>query len=109
MQHDAKENVKKCDKCQHHRNIHLAPPNELKSLSSPWPFAWWALDAVGSNQNKYMIVVVDYYTKLLEAEALAKITAQNILCFYKRNILSRFDIPQAIVTDNKTQFTDKNF
>ena len=34
MQHDVKEHVKKCDKCQRHRDMHLVPPNELKSLSS---------------------------------------------------------------------------
>ena len=78
------------------------------------PFSWWGVDipgsfVVGTNQNKYLIVGVDYFTKWIEAEALAKITAQNILRFYKRNILARFGIPQAIVTDNGTQFTDKNF
>ncbi|GAU10211.1 hypothetical protein TSUD_423210, partial [Trifolium subterraneum] len=35
MQQDAKEHVKKCDKCQRHGDMHLAPPHELKSLSSP--------------------------------------------------------------------------
>ncbi|MCI93880.1 hypothetical protein A2U01_0115178, partial [Trifolium medium] len=39
MQEDSKEHVKNCDKCQRHADIHLAPPHELKSLSSPWPFA----------------------------------------------------------------------
>ena len=33
----------------------------------------------------------------------------NILRFYKRNVLARFGIPQALVTDNGTQFTDQNF
>jgi hypothetical protein len=35
MQTDPKKHVKKCDKCQRHGDMHLAPPNELKSLSSP--------------------------------------------------------------------------
>lgn len=48
--------------------MHLAPHSELKLLSSPWPFAWWGLEllssfVVGTNQNKYIIVVVDYFTK----------------------------------------------
>ena len=114
MQHDAREHMKKCDKFQRHGDMHLAPPSELKSLSSPWPFAWWGLDllrtfVVGTNQNKYLIVAVDYFTKWIEAEALAKIIAQNVLRFYKRNNLARFGIPQEIVTDNGTQFTDCTF
>jgi hypothetical protein len=52
---------------------------------------------------------VDYFTKWVEAEPLAKITVHNILCFFKKNILARFRIPQSFVTDNGTQFTDKKF
>ncbi|MCI19844.1 hypothetical protein A2U01_0041004 [Trifolium medium] len=44
MQEDAKEHVQKCDKCQRHGDMHIAPANELKTLSSPWPFAWWGMD-----------------------------------------------------------------
>ncbi|MCI76677.1 hypothetical protein A2U01_0097947, partial [Trifolium medium] len=47
MQEDSKEHVKKCDKCQRHADMHLTPPHELKSLSSPWPFSWWGLDILG--------------------------------------------------------------
>jgi ribonuclease HI len=114
MQTDAKEHVKKCDKCQRHGHMRLAPPNELKSLSSPWPFAWWGLDLLGPfprapGQNRYLIVGVDYFTKWIEAEPLAQITAHNVLRFFKRNILARFGIPHTVVTDNRTQFTDKKF
>ncbi|CAJ2653138.1 unnamed protein product [Trifolium pratense] len=112
MQADAKEHVKKCNKCQRHGDMHLAPPNELKTLSSPWPFSWWGMDLLGpfptaAGQNKYLIVAVDYFTKWIEAEPLANITTFNVLRFFKRNILARFGIPQVVVTDNGTQFTDK--
>ncbi|CAJ2652721.1 unnamed protein product [Trifolium pratense] len=112
MQADAKEHVKKCDKCQRHGDMHLAPPNELKTLSSPWPFSWWGMDLLGpfptaAGQNKYLIVAVDYFTKWIEAEPLAHITTFNVLRFFKRNILARFGIPQVVITDNATQFTDK--
>jgi hypothetical protein len=54
-------------------------------------------------------VAVDYFTKWVEAEPLANITAFNILRFFKRDVLARFGIPQVVVTDNGTQFTDKRF
>ncbi|PNX76230.1 retrotransposon-related protein [Trifolium pratense] len=112
MQTDSKEHVKKCDKCQRHGDMHLAPPNELKTLSSPWSFAWWGMNLLGpfptaAGQNKYLIVAVDYFTKWIEAEPLASISAFNVLRFFKRNILARFGIPQVVITDNGTQFTDK--
>ncbi|CAJ2628951.1 unnamed protein product [Trifolium pratense] len=114
MQQDAKDHVKKCDKCQRHGDMHLAPPRELKSLSSPWPFAWWGMDLLGPftkglYQNRYLIVAVDYFTKWVEAEPLSDITSLRVLRFFKRNVLARFGIPQVVVTDNGTQFTDKDF
>ena len=88
MQQDAKGHVKKCDKCQKHTGMHLALPHELTTLSSPSPFAWWGMDILGpfmqvTYQNKFLIVVVDYFMKWIEVEALAKIILHNILCFYK--------------------------
>ncbi|GAU24659.1 hypothetical protein TSUD_322670 [Trifolium subterraneum] len=114
MQNDARNHVLKCDKCQRHGDMHLAPAKELKTLISPWPFAWWGMDILGpfptaARQVKYLIVAVDYFTKWIEAETLAKISASNILRFFKRDVLARFGIPQVVVTDNGTQFTNKKF
>ncbi|GAU22742.1 hypothetical protein TSUD_138660 [Trifolium subterraneum] len=114
MQNDAKDHVLKCDKCQRHGDMHIAPANELKTLISPWPFAWWGMNILGhfptaARQVKYLIVAVDYFTKWIEAEPLAKISASNILRLFKRNVLARFRIPQVVVTDNGTKFTNKKF
>ncbi|GAU46913.1 hypothetical protein TSUD_402940, partial [Trifolium subterraneum] len=110
----AGDHVLKCDKCQRHGDMHLAPANEMKTMISPWPFAWWGMDILGpfptaARQVKYLIVAVDYFTKWIEAEPLAKISAFNILRFFKRDVLARFGVPQVVVTDNGTQFTNKKF
>ncbi|CAJ2662984.1 unnamed protein product [Trifolium pratense] len=53
---------------------------------------------------------VDYILReWVEAEPLSDITSFRILRFFKRDVLCRFGIPQAVVTDNGTQFTDKGF
>jgi hypothetical protein len=57
------------------------------------------------NQLKYLIVAVDYCTKWIYAEALAKITA-NFIKLFKRNILARFGVLEFVVPDNGTQFID---
>ncbi|MCI90107.1 gypsy retrotransposon integrase-like protein, partial [Trifolium medium] len=67
--------------------MHLAPPHELKSMSSPWPFAWWGMDILGPfttglAHSKYLIVGFDYFIKWVEAEPLANITAFNVLRFF---------------------------
>ncbi|GAU38058.1 hypothetical protein TSUD_146160 [Trifolium subterraneum] len=105
MQNDAKDHVLKCDKCQRHGDMHIAPASELKTLISLWPFAWWGMDILGpfsttSRQVKYLIVAVDYFTKWIEEVPLTKLGAFPILCFLKRNMLARSGIPRVVVTDN---------
>jgi len=114
MLKDAQDYANLCDKCQRHGDMHLAPPAELTSLVSPWPFAWWGIDLLGpfpkaTGQLKYLIVAIDYSTKWIETDPLAKITTKNVLRFFKRNILARFGVPTLVIFDNGTQFTDQSF
>ncbi|CAL2257720.1 unnamed protein product [Prunus armeniaca] len=65
--------------------------------------------ATHTGQVKYAVVAVDYFTKWAEAEALATITAARIETFVWQNIVCRFGIPNAIVTDNGRQFDSAKF
>ena len=47
MQVDAKELVKKCDKCQRFGNVQRLPTERLTTIASPWPFAQWGIDIIG--------------------------------------------------------------
>ncbi|XP_020225282.1 uncharacterized protein LOC109807168 [Cajanus cajan] len=71
--------VKRCVSCQRHDNLIHASAEELH----------------------------DYFTKWVEAEPLANITAANVQKFLWKNIVTRFGIPHAIITDNGLQFTDQ--
>ena len=46
MQVDARELVKKCDKCQRFGNIQRLSVERLMTISSLWPFAQWGIDIV---------------------------------------------------------------
>ena len=46
MQVDARELVKKCDKCQRFGNVQRFPAKSMTTTSSPWPFAQWGIDIV---------------------------------------------------------------
>ncbi|KAK0579637.1 hypothetical protein LWI29_029038 [Acer saccharum] len=59
--------------------------------------------------TKHTIVVVDYFTKWAEAEALVHITEANTTNFVKKNIIYMFGIPIIIITDNETQFDNSKF
>ncbi|KAL5573395.1 hypothetical protein UlMin_022992 [Ulmus minor] len=55
----------------------------------------------------YAVVAIDYYTKWVEAEALAKITEQNVTAFIWKNIVCRFGVPRELVSDHGTQFENE--
>ncbi|XP_045796465.1 uncharacterized protein LOC123890806 [Trifolium pratense] len=109
MKEDCADYVKKCDKCQRFSNLHHAPPEHLSSVVSPWPFFKWGVDILGpfpeaAGQVKFLVVAVDYFTKWIEAEPVATITAERIRKFYWKKIICRFGLPAVLVTDNGTQF-----
>ena len=86
MQVDARKLIKKCDKCQRFGNVQRLPAEKLMTISSPWPFAQWGIDIVGSlpqgkGQVKFLLVAIDYFTKWVEAEALETIIEARIQNF----------------------------
>ena len=56
---------------------------------------------------KYLVVAIDYFTKWIEAEPVAQITAHKVQHFVWRNIVCRFGIPKRLVSDNGTQFASQ--
>ncbi|XP_020208303.1 uncharacterized protein LOC109793254 [Cajanus cajan] len=95
---DCAEFVKKCVQCQKHGNLIHASAAELHNISSPWPFALWGIDVLGlfpvaKWQVKFLLVVVDCFTKWIKAEPLACIFAANVQKFVWKNIVTRFGIP----------------
>ncbi|KAK0586525.1 hypothetical protein LWI29_008372 [Acer saccharum] len=112
---EAQQFAESCETCQRVANDIRRPPELLRSLTSPWPFAMWGLDLIGPMPTgtkggaKHAIVAVDYFTKWAEAEALVHITEANTTSFVKKNIIYRFGIPSIIITDNGTQFDNKKF
>ena len=84
------------------------------TITTPWPFAQWGIDIVdplplGKCQVKFLLIAIDYFTKWVEAEALAKITEAKIRSFVWKNIICRFGIPMTIISNNGWQFDNQGF
>jgi len=78
----------------------------------PVALAKWGMDILSSfspdkGQVKFLIVVVDYFTKWIEAKPLATITTQQVQQFVSKDIICRYGVPHTIITDNGRQFIDK--
>ncbi|XP_057724000.1 uncharacterized protein LOC130939958 [Arachis stenosperma] len=83
MMADSKEFVKKCIKCQQNANFAKAPASELSLLTTSRPFAQWGIDLLGP------FPVGPGQVKYL--------------------VITRFGIPEVVISDNGTQFADKKF
>ncbi|XP_048613398.1 uncharacterized protein K02A2.6-like [Brassica napus] len=114
MAADADRQAKHCNKCQRQAPVSKLPPENRKSISSLWPFRKWGMDIVGKfpmapGQKVFLLVVTDYFSKWVEAEALSRITDLQIHKFLWTYVITRFGVPHEIVTDNGPQFTSHNF
>ena len=59
--------------------------------------------------KRYLLVGIDYFTKWVEAEPLANIRDADAKKFIWRNIVTRFGVPQTLISDNGPQFDNKAF
>ena len=105
MERDAILFTKKCDKCQRFAPMSHLPHTEMVPMTSPWPFAQWRIDMLGPLpqvplQRKFLIVAIDYFTKWIEVEPLAKINKRNAKNFVWKNIVCQLGIPKFIISDN---------
>ncbi|GJY87666.1 putative ribonuclease H-like domain-containing protein [Tanacetum coccineum] len=74
----------------------------------------WGIDIAGpfpvaAGGLKFLIVAIDYFTKWIEAKAVATITGNQVKRFVWDNIVCRFGLPGEIVSDNGKQFCDNPF
>lgn len=99
---------------QIHSNVYVLLPTDLMSITSPWLFFQWEIDIVGPflkapGRLKFLIIVIDYFTKWVEAEVVATITRKKTMKFVWKQIICRFGLPHTIISDNGKRFVENPF
>ena len=75
-------------------------------MVSPWPFFMWGMDVIGpitpkaSNGHRFIFVMIDYFTKWVEAASYASVTKSVVSWFIKKEIICRYGLPERIISDN---------
>jgi transposase InsO family protein len=64
--------------------------------------------AAGGYRYRYLYVAIDKFTKWAEVEPMRTILAGSAVKFIK-GLVSRFGVPNCIITDNGSQFTSGLF
>jgi hypothetical protein len=96
---DAKKLVRECEACQKTANQQNLPSILVHLIPPSWTLQRWRVDLVGplpttQRKCKFAVVTVDYFTKWVEAKALANITTPTIQKFFWQNIVYKFGVPR---------------
>ena len=108
LKSDVEKVVKTCLKCQCYRPSPIPKSTSIIPTQVERPFVRVGLDIVGpltttENGNKFIIVLIDYFTKWIEAKATSTIEATDVIKFLQE-VFSRHGLPEIIITDNGRQF-----
>jgi hypothetical protein len=111
---DAAEVAKTCETCQKNANNQRAPASLSQLITPSWPLQRWGIDLVGplptaQGNCRFAIVVVEYFTKWIEAKPLSSISSQTVQKIFWQNIVCRFGVPREITVDNGKQFDSQMF
>ncbi|GAA0169923.1 hypothetical protein LIER_24301 [Lithospermum erythrorhizon] len=73
------------------------------------PFSMWGIDLVGKlpkakGSLEYAVVVVDYFSKWVEAAPLKRTGSDNIVRFLWKHVVTCFAVPRILISDNGPQF-----
>ena len=81
MKADCYHYTKTCHKCQIYAEKMNVPPTPLNVLSSPWSLSMLGTDMIGmiepkaSNEHRFILVTIDYFTKWVEATSCVNVTS----------------------------------
>jgi transposase InsO family protein len=85
-----------------------------KLIAHTWLLQRWGLDIVGplptaQGNLKFTFVVIEYFTKWIEARAVFTKMSKTAPKFFWQNIICRFGVPSELTIDNGKQFDSQNF
>jgi hypothetical protein len=111
MKSDIERFVASCDHCQKRKKKKESP--EISSAKIvPKPFYHIGIDVVGPlpitlTGKRYIVVAIDFFTKWVEARAVAEASAHEITQFIYEELICRHGIPNEITSDRGTEFVNE--
>lgn len=107
MKNEIKTTVENCVLCQKFSNSQPAEPlHPHEIIKIPWYKV--GCDLFEIDNQKYLLVV-DYYSKYVEMEALGINTTSNRIISVLKSMFARHGIPNILISDGGPQFSSEQF
>lgn len=114
MRKDIFNYVAACEDCQKfkYNNIPTATPMQLHEVLEPWHTI--GIDIMGpfpvtSRQKRFLLVIVDYFTRWIEAFPMRITTSKEVAEVLIDQVFARYGLPCYILSDNGPQFVSNLF
>ena len=110
MRKDIDEFIKMCATCEVHKKVQYPQPMHIMPDAS-YPFQIIGIDLVGpfvpsaKSNAKYLLTVIDHCTGFVEAIPIRNPTAAEVMDGLMTHVISRYSIPEIVISDNGTCFT----
>jgi hypothetical protein len=114
MKQDTQEYCKSCDQCASRKPSRQRNRAPLNQYLSGEPMERVAIDILGplpvtTNGNKYILVIVDHFTKWTESVALPNQTAETVAKAFVDEFVCRFGTPLQLHSDQGSNFESEVF
>jgi hypothetical protein len=91
-----------------------APIQPVQLITPSWPLERWGINIVGKltpvqGNYTFAVIVVEYFTKWIEAKPLTNVSPASIKKFFWQNIICRYGVPRHITVDNAKYFDNATF
>ena len=111
---DAYDTVRNCTDCARNRIKLRRNSSKLKLFPAKAPLESVAMDILGqlirtARGNRFLLVIVDRFSKLVRTVPLKRITAYSIAHAFVHYWIFVYGIPLELITDNGGQFTSRFF
>ncbi|TYJ96947.1 integrase [Cucumis melo var. makuwa] len=108
---DVRNFVVKCDQCQRTENMSHHDEMPQQPILEIELFDVWGIDFMGpfpqSGGHIYILLAINYVSKMFEAISCMKNDAIIVNKFLKRNIFMRFRTPRALISDEGSHFINR--
>ena len=114
MNKQIEEYVSCCPKCQANKSSKLTKMPMVITDTPTKPFDKVHMDIVGilpttTSGNKFILTFQDDFSKFMTCVAIPDAEATTVAKAFFNSIITRFNIPKILITDNGTNFTSKLF